>query len=147
PADRERYRQPGPGQADNSPVKLECASCHQTDSADFRIPGDHVAGIPSGVFAKRTSGAYMVPITYENQCRACHPLTFDTNAPNLAVPHRLQPEAVTSFLWGAYASEYVKKRPELAPPSGVTPLPGKELAADEKKAREEIKAQVAAAEK
>ena len=62
-ADRERYSQPG--QATASPVKLECASCHQTDSADFRIPGDHVAGIPSGVFAKRTSGAYMVPITYE----------------------------------------------------------------------------------
>ncbi len=147
-ADRDRYRH-FPDQKDNTPVKLECASCHQTDSGDFKLTGEQRAAIPAGVLTKRARGAYMLPITYENQCRACHPLTFDKDAPNLAVPHGLQPEAVTSFLWGVYGSEYVKKRPELAPPATALtpPLPGKELFAEEKKARDEIKAQVAAAEK
>jgi hypothetical protein len=141
-ADRGRYRETAQG------VQLECASCHQADSGDFKFKGDHIAGLPVGLFSKRTEGANMVPITYENQCRACHPLTFDPSAPNLAIPHRLQPEAVRSFLWGAYASESVKKRPELARTADVIPpLPGKDLTAEEQKAREEIKRQVTEAER
>jgi hypothetical protein len=142
-ADRERYKRQGQGP--NDPVKLDCTSCHQTDSADFRIKGERMAGLPVSVFSKRSEGAYMVPITYENQCRACHPLTFDAAAPNLEVPHRLQPEAVTNFLWGAYTSEYVKKHPELPP--ATVPLPGKELKVEDEKARAEIKSQVVEAEK
>jgi hypothetical protein len=145
--ERARYRQPGQ-QGNNVPVQLECASCHQVDSGDFRIKGDQLAALPPGTLPKGTTGAYMVPITYENQCKACHPLTFDPSAPNLAVPHRLQPDEVNKFLWGAYASEFIKKRPELAKSAGAPfpPLPGQDLSEADKKAREEIKNKVVAAE-
>jgi hypothetical protein len=83
---QERYRLPGQG--NNDPVTLACSSCHQLD------PG------------RSGNGAYMLPIKYENQCQACHPL--DTGPVvwkerNLVVqskniPHRMTPDELTKHL-------------------------------------------------
>lgn len=55
--------------------KLDCADCHQPDPA----------------------GAFMQRVTFEQNCRACHSLSFDENAPGLQLPHG-NPAAVRSYL-------------------------------------------------
>jgi hypothetical protein len=94
-------------------VVLECSSCHVLDPGDGlnRGPGKHPL---------RPAGAYMQPITYANNCQACHSMPLDIKtqvksgdkgavewAP-VMVPHYLQPPAVDDFLWGAYANAYLK---------------------------------------
>src|SRR5262249_16441419 len=123
-SERERYRNQ-PWQIENNkdsdPVRLDCRSCHQLDTGDFGFEkGKLPEALPAASVAARAAGAYFLPITYENHCKACHPLTFDKqvvgkdNAP-LAVPHRLQPDEVHKFLWGAYADYYVSKQnPDIA---------------------------------
>ncbi len=44
---------------------LDCAYCHQPDAA----------------------GAFMQPISFERNCRACHALNFDENHPAMTLPH------------------------------------------------------------
>jgi hypothetical protein len=155
--DRPRYQeaewQKASGTELQAPVKLECASCHQLNGGDFRH-GERAGGVPASVLSAAPSGgAYMVPITYENQCKACHPLTVDPaltggdKASRITVPHRLQPEQVRDFLWGAFASKLGEKHPELAGSGAVgRPVPGKDLKAEEAKARQEIQGQVRQAE-
>lgn len=125
--DRGRYRLQG--QKDDALATLNCASCHRLDAA----------------------GAYMLPTTYENDCRACHALTVEPGEGNgrtpLAVPHRLQPDKLRALLWGAYTERYLAKQPALAAAlRDARPLPGKRPDADEAKARETIGKQVATAE-
>lgn len=148
PMDRKRY---AAGEAATAAVRLECASCHRLDARDPSSPRA-AANAPrtSGVALDRSAGAYMVPITYENECRACHPLTFDRRSADdpkaglLAVPHGLQPDAVRDFVWGAYANEYVSRQ---APSTNSTrPLPGR-APADEAKARAAINQELAGLEK
>jgi hypothetical protein len=121
PADYERYKS-APWQkdkTDGAAVVLDCRSCHVFD------PGDGPGKTPNKAPA-RPSGAYAVPVNYENNCKACHPLSFDRTVTRtvkdaagaerevlVQVPHHLQPEAVDSFLWGAYADAYLKKNPAL----------------------------------
>ncbi|MDB6092821.1 MAG: hypothetical protein JWM32_383 [Verrucomicrobia bacterium] len=45
--------------------RLDCASCHQVD----------------------TSGAFMRPVSFEQNCRACHSLQFDERNPTMQLPH------------------------------------------------------------
>ncbi len=89
PEDREQYRREK--QVDSDLVQLDCASCHQPDS----------------------SGKYMQPITFEQNCRACHALGFEPGSENKSVPHRLKPEAVRDVLWNSYLADYVKENPGL----------------------------------
>ncbi len=132
PEAADRYRK-APWQKDkqdSAPVTLDCGSCHVRDAGDQ----GGVAGAP------RAAGAYMQPVTYEANCKACHPLTFDPQVKGqdgqpVAVPHHLQPPEVRDFLWGAYANRHAKNDPELAkrlkapsdegPPPA--PLPGKKV--------------------
>src|SRR5207244_11924973 len=91
-----------------TPIQLNCAACHQLDetpgNGNVRQAADAVQQYPAP-----SSGAYMAPINYEDHCRACHPLTLarsesDGNrATIVTVPHRLQPQDVRNYLWGAYA--------------------------------------------
>lgn len=75
-------------------VQLDCGSCHQLGGGD--------AG------TARPTGAYYPLVTYENACRACHPLhEFDDKLPKLSVPHRLQPEELRTFLRRAYRDEFL----------------------------------------
>jgi hypothetical protein len=117
PDARERYRRPG--QKDAEMVQLECASCHRLEAADFGLDGASHRAVRLGV--TRHGGATMLPITYESQCRACHPLNFDPALPNVFVPHGLQRDEVGQFVASVYAAQYVKGK--LAASPGQTPFP------------------------
>jgi hypothetical protein len=149
-ADRDRYRQRG--QKDDAPVQLTCAACHRLEGGDFGLPPQQ-AGEARTSFLPRAVGAYMQPISYDNQCKACHPLTLKPTADGagktVTIPHGLQPSAVQAFLWGAYAKQYAGQalaRPDQ--PRGTRPLPGKPAipAGEEDKAKEAIKRQTTTAE-
>lgn len=131
-ADRERYRKKGQApQADNGNlVQLDCASCHQLDGTDVRLNLDRLQELPlSPLMPARAPGSHMLPITYENQCRACHPLTL-SNAPGaqaITVPHRLQPDAVRLFLQRSFVARFLTGQPEALLDTIVPrrPVPGK----------------------
>ncbi len=146
-SDRERYRKPG--QKDTDKVELSCQSCHVLDSGDFKVKDSQFTDLPlAAVLPPRAAGKYMQPIVYENQCKACHPLTVEKatpDAPALTVQHGLQPDQVHAFLTDAYVSRYLSKdRDKLlnapfVPPSRTRPgqKPG-ELPADQVKMRDDM---------
>ena len=128
PSGVSRYQKPG--QDAQSPVTLDCADCHVADAGDFDLAiaempllgetnddGRQVIGRdiddPSGLLISRASGAYMLPITYENQCRTCHPITIDPTdlksagldeSLTLTLPHGLQPTALHGYISQAAAA-------------------------------------------
>lgn len=61
-------------------VTLNCNDCHRPDKA--------------------TKG--FSPISFERDCKSCHPLTFDSRMPTLEVPHG-EPEVVFNTLYAEYA--------------------------------------------
>lgn len=155
-ADKKRY---APGLKDSDPVRLDCQSCHRLDSADFLVKSERkgessILGLKhkeiSAPFRPRGGvGDYMVPITYENQCKACHPVTLSlANAPDafklkdktVPIPHGLQPAEVKQFVWGVLAQYGVQKLIKDWQPPLDRPLPGKSFSEAEKKARERIDA-------
>ncbi len=80
PSLRNRYRKPG--QDDASPVKLDCASCHEMAGN----PDPNVTAITDGEL-----GRYIKPISFEQHCSACHSMnpglaTADTTPLPHAVP-------------------------------------------------------------
>jgi hypothetical protein len=132
---RERYRRQQPEKkSDEALVVLSCASCHQLDAGDAPPPG------PGQSLPRRTEGDTMLPVHYDQHCKACHPLTFRHDLPGAPVPHLLQPPAVNRFLWGAIAERDVKR---LAPKGSSRPLPGENLSRLEKQAREAVRSGVA----
>jgi hypothetical protein len=139
--ERDRYRnqQPSDLRDDSSEVQLDCASCHRLDGGDF---GGKHSGAPA-------AGAYFQPITYENQCRACHELTFDPKKKGVSAPHGLQPAQLKDFVEGYFAREfYLKENPDVEkPPAAGTPLPGKKKPDPEelKRAQEAVRPNVEAA--
>lgn len=164
PAERDRYRamQPPELRGDQSPVTLSCASCHVLDSGDSPVRRALLAGLPAdALLPPRAAGAYMLPITYDNQCKACHPLTIerpqkpDDKTPVLTVPHRMQPDALYQFLENAYVGRYLANNPSLLETPFVPPrlLPGKpppepaKPSPEQEKARAYIDKQIVNAEK
>jgi predicted CXXCH cytochrome family protein len=122
--DRDAYR--GPSTAADNPVTLTCQSCHATTPADLRAPGR------VDLSAAATTGASMLPIRYEVQCRACHELGFDETKPDSMMTHRLQPSEVSARLREHFSGEilrddpalmsrYVSPRPGLGPISALEP--------------------------
>jgi predicted CXXCH cytochrome family protein len=116
---RERYRRPG--QTEKGPLQLECASCHRLDATSA------VAGLPQPA---RPSGAYMLPVTYEQHCQACHPLHIESKmekdrpAQRLTLRHRQQPAEIHTLLEGYYLDQFVKGALIPSDPR-QRPLPGK----------------------
>jgi len=111
-------------------VQLECAACHQLDGDEY---AQGLARNVAGVVPVRTPGAYMLPVTYENDCRGCHPLPFDPNLPDRHVRHGLSPRVVVDELRQLYAAEAVKAdqallRRFVAP----QPIPGRTAPADQR---------------
>jgi hypothetical protein len=114
-ADKPRY---APGQKDAELVKLDCGACHQPQSSGFGIK--QIAGLPSAVLPTQSSGAYLLPIIYENQCQACHPLTIDPSAGLKAgsggewetVPHRLSRDKLAFAVRSHWEHLYLKDHPE-----------------------------------
>ncbi len=82
PADQERYKALLNITDLNAPLQLTCAACHATDSSAFGMKVSRMDVVPQALlFPQRSPGDYMLPISYENQCRACHPTTFDRKDP------------------------------------------------------------------
>jgi hypothetical protein len=138
PALRERYRkaQPKGKDSDTDLVQLDCVSCHQLDATDAPKAG------PGQNLPLRTRGEYMLPVTYEQHCQACHPLSFDPSLPTVQVPHLLQPAEVTRFLWGAY-TERAAKAPDLPKRLATDrPMPGQNLSRVELEERKRIGGEV-----
>jgi hypothetical protein len=70
----------------------------------------------------------MLAVTYENHCRACHPLQFDQNLPDRQVRHGVSPRDVVDELRQFYTAEVIRADPALLqrflPPR---PLPGRPM--------------------
>ncbi len=93
------------------PPLEDCSACHRLDTTGFGETDIRSAtarpGLPAG-----NMGAYMLPVTYENHCRACHPLEFDSKSPGTALPHGLSPREVLAELRQYYAAQAVVADPE-----------------------------------
>jgi len=80
PADRDRYRQSG--QSDTDLVTLNCSSCHQLDrtqsvsETDTKARQINLTAFSATENPVRPAGDYMLPISYELHCQACHQLTY-----------------------------------------------------------------------
>jgi hypothetical protein len=155
-ADRERYvDQVVSAKNGTKVVQLQCASCHRQDSGDFGLKRDRLAELPAAaILPRRSAGAYMQPIVYENQCKACHPLTFerkkaeDPRSGYVAVRHRLQPKKVHEFLKGHYTAKTLAGKFEVfGEQVPKSPLPGKGLGKDAQKVRDFIEDRVTKAER
>ncbi len=142
--DRKRYEK---SVGKDGLIQLQCAACHQLDSSGFGIKREQLADVPAAaVLPTRTAGTAMLPITYENQCRACHSLRFDKKE-DAVVAHRLQPAQVASFLEQYYTGQYIQEHGDQF--DGFVPrypLPGKLPAEAADKAGKEIGANAAKAE-
>jgi predicted CXXCH cytochrome family protein len=144
PADRIRYAGDDEKKTD-APIKLECASCHQSDldehtrSKNPRVPD---TGAP------RTHGAYMLPIVYENHCAACHTLQFEEKREQQFARHGISASETLDNLKQLYMSEVPKDDPKLleefVPPREV---PGRALRRGEQVKREAVEAKVLIAAK
>jgi Cytochrome c7 and related cytochrome c len=117
PGTRARFRKPE--QTDRDAVALDCRSCHRTEGSDLGLSR---AGVPlAASLPARSSSDYMLPITYENQCRACHPLEVEVDSPvkpgthRVTVRHRLQPGELHDSLEEAYAARFLTSPESLAP--------------------------------
>jgi hypothetical protein len=104
--------------SDGALVQLECASCHVLK--------------PAGHGASATTGRYMQHVTYEVNCKACHPLTFDSavkdgDGRTFALPHG-KPWAETEHLLEFEYLRAVRRDPAaFRGPKAPRPLPGKSL--------------------
>jgi hypothetical protein len=134
-ADRARYRDSG--QADSSQdrkhlVQLQCATCHQTETADA----------PS-----RSAGDYMLPVTYAKDCKACHPLSLPPGSAE-QVEHGRTPEQLTEILASRFWDSYLQQHPELAGRDiARLPLPGQSPEPEAIEAAARVKEWVAGAER
>jgi predicted CXXCH cytochrome family protein len=115
---KKRYQDQQNSKDDNAPLQLQCASCHQLDAGDFGTP-------------TRNAGAYMLPISYENHCQACHPLTVERNVfddpkfGHLTVPHRWQAKEIHGFLENFVTTQVARGQADFREKKVVRPLPGK----------------------
>ena len=115
---RARYRKNG--QADSSPVELDCASCHV------------MAGIPARSADLVTDvelGRYMAPISFEQHCSACHSMnpgvaTADTTPLPHAVPWQQIDLLLTASITGAGATGQIRSPRD---DTQSTPQPGEGL--------------------
>jgi hypothetical protein len=162
-ADKERYELPG--QKDADLVQLSCGSCHQPSGTELgagtgrakrapRWPVPPSASVLSSVpvppgeaavtsaSMKSTGGAYMQSIVFENQCRACHPLTVTpgedsksgVNTATDVVAHRLQPVQLATEVRRYWEDRYLHDHPKQLERDLPLPSHPKELE-DEKASR------------
>jgi Cytochrome c7 and related cytochrome c len=130
PAERARYQKwaklRGRPDALNAPIELDCSSCHVLDSTEQESAVNlAVAPVP---LPSRNPGRYFLPINYQNQCRACHPLTFDPRPGSglVEVPHGVQPDQVVGFLRRVFTEKAVADDAGLLDRKVTRiPLPGK----------------------
>src|SRR5262249_10259064 len=110
-----------------TPVHLDCGACHQLDGVDYGKNRDSSSWKD---LAPRTSGALMLPISFQDHCAACHPLHFDSKVTDRQVRHGQSPARVVEELRSFYTGEVLKDDPELLRYAfSIRPIPGpKDLA-------------------
>jgi len=102
-----------PAQGLDTPVPaLDCATCHRLDGDPSSQSMSRFDSSRS-ITPARSSGAYMLPVTYENDCRACHPLEFDPKGPGRQVRHGLSPGEVFEELRQFYRAQAALADPKL----------------------------------
>lgn len=105
--------------ADSQLVQLRCGDCHQPDS--LRPGGPLSAEQPVGA-TPDFGGRFMLPINYDNNCRACHPLNVPAAPPQTAkwpgtlttvtpIPHGQQPAELVTFIRNAVSGQLVRDDP------------------------------------
>jgi hypothetical protein len=126
-------------------IELSCDTCHQLDPGDFQL--ESVARrLQARAQFTRPSGEYMVPITYDNQCRLCHPLSYAENEPPL--PHGVQPPELRQFIEGVFTKQFLSgNAPWLDEPVPTRPVPGRAPDEHKESARKTIADQVAIKER
>ncbi len=91
----------------------------------------------------RASGAVMLPITYENHCRACHPLKFEPGESGRQIGHGLEAPKVVAELRQYYASQAVNADPALLKrPLPSSPIPGRPAPAEVVQAQDAVEEKV-----
>ena len=105
-SERARY-----GTSEDEAVKLDCASCHVLEASEIKAGTGSPVASPGA--RGRGDGKYYQPVRFENQCRACHDLSFDPRTPEIRAPHGVQPEAVVAFLKQTYAGQMFDDNPRL----------------------------------
>jgi len=139
PSDRGRYRLAG--QRDTDRVVLECGSCHRIASAS----GNTLSG------GADPGSGHMQPVTYENDCRACHPLSVEAargDQPSIEIVHGQSPAVVHRRLTEDYLGRYLAEQDSILDARVESmPLPGKLSPDKTLPVRNVINARVLAAEK
>jgi hypothetical protein len=108
---------------DEEPIQLRCDTCHRFDAEDDAA---RLSRIAKSFVPTRAPGASMLPVAYEKDCRACHPLSFDANDRSRHVRHGVQPRELVDELRQFYAAQIVNGDSALlhrfVPPR---PMPGR----------------------
>jgi hypothetical protein len=136
-------------------VQLDCGACHRLDKQDLAGRDGQPGGpLQRLLVPPRNAGAYFLPVSYEGQCQACHPLTIERKDPDnprsghLAVPHGLQPPDVRDYLQGYYTAKLLEGKGKVFErPVSVRPFPGKLPAEETEQARKVLDDKVSAVER
>ena len=108
-ADQQRY---GHSAIDNAKqtgkalVTLDCVSCHRLDDSWSLATQDQLAHF----WTTGSERGHMLPVTYERDCKACHPLTVNPDS-GQTIPHGLEPTEILELLRGAAAAELISASP------------------------------------
>ncbi|REJ92423.1 MAG: hypothetical protein DWQ35_12255 [Planctomycetota bacterium] len=138
PAVRDRYRQQG--QSDQDLVQLDCHSCHRLD------PADATATAGDASWAAHGSGAYYLPISFDQHCQACHELSYEAGTAK-PVPHGLTAAQIDVFLQDAYRREFLEENPATLEETLPRAVPGRAVRPAAPRGREFIDAKVRQAQK
>ncbi len=124
PAVRDQYRSEGELANDKSRsslVQLDCGNCHRAASS---------LGTSPSAIAKQLSqsasplSSEMLPVTYDQHCRGCHPVTVQRDDREI-VPHGMELSSLRQLLAGRYWETLFRERPQLATiKSRTRPIPG-----------------------
>lgn len=135
-SDRNRYGY-GASSSPDDAVTLDCNACHVLDGGDQSTPPHPADPYGAGNHPPKSSGTYMLPITFENHCQACHALTVPRPGADvpIAVPHGIQPDEVRTFLERTFAADALGADPSLRDrPAAGEAAPEGGQAADEARA-------------
>ena len=111
---RDAYRVAG--QEDSAAIQLTCASCHQRDDTAGRLAGKIRPG---------SDGEFMLPITYDAHCQACHPLQYRAGQDIADVPHGISIPAVQAAVASNIARTFLMEQAaDETTPRPPQPIPG-----------------------
>jgi hypothetical protein len=143
-ADQARYRR---ADVEETPagssafVTLDCVSCHRTDDEGSLATEDQL----NSLWTTGSERGHMLPVTYNRDCKACHPLTVNPDS-DQTIPHGLSPEQILESLHDILAHELIERDPSTAKHFDQRrPVPGGAEAPEAIAAREALKENVSTA--